>query len=88
MKKLFNRNTITIKLDACHTHFEGRGTIEYDSHKTELKHDALTALLLSGNPLRNEYNIDFDLLSEQRAILDNAVEIISEMLNNSRKGVE
>ena len=54
MKKTFNTNSITLKIDSVYYNDS-----KYESKEaTELKHDALYLLLISANPLRSEYNFD------------------------------
>lgn len=77
-KKKFNRNSITVKVNSTYT-INAFGNCRYNPKETELKHDALQVLLVSANPLRNEYDFnsnDFELISQ---LVKKQKELINEM---------
>ena len=55
---VYNSSTITVKLDSATSFNEWANKVEFDERKTDLKANSLQALLVSVNPLRNEYKFD------------------------------
>lgn len=52
MKRTYNSNSITLKVNSQFRFSEAKKCMVFSAFKTALRHDALTALLISANPLR------------------------------------
>lgn len=80
-KAKFNSRTITLKVQSVtgdSVNLEG----------TKIKADALTALLISPNPIRKEYDLkkdDFEAIKSIREKMENAIYEMSVLLRSKEK---
>ena len=86
MKKIFNRQSITIKVNAVQSLDKWeRGT---DKANTELKHDSLQILLNSPNPLRIDYDFNDSNYNEIKELQNKMRSLLCDaefLLKNTKK---
>ena len=82
MKTLaYNSRSITLKVNSEVSNNQWANTLVYSEAATKLKAEALTALLISANPLREEYNFSKDDYSDIADIRAEVAHLISKMEN-------
>ena len=86
MKKIFNRQSITIKVNAVQSLDKWeRGT---DKADTELRHDSLQILLNSPNPLRSDYDFkdeNYNEIKELQVKMHSLICHAEFLLKNTKK---
>ncbi len=80
----FNSNSITVKVDSRSAYSLSSNAIVYSPYKTEQRAEALTALLVSANPLRKKYVIreeDYEYIADRREEINQILEDMERYLS-------
>ena len=86
--KNYNTKSITIKVPSVEKYSEAKQGFIFSEKGTKLKSDAMTAIFVSSNPLRKEYELsdeEYEMIQEARSNIESMVFNVIKMLDEKRK---